>query len=56
MTSLDVAERHLDLETAETNDWLPTQTVEDATPRRSTLTGLAMVITVCRRRVELGRR
>jgi len=35
MTSLDVAERHLDLETAETNDWLPTQTVEDATPRRS---------------------
>jgi peptide/nickel transport system permease protein len=35
MTSLDVAERHLDLETAETNDWVPTQTVEDATPRRS---------------------
>ncbi|MFP3544037.1 ABC transporter permease [Rhizobium sp. SIMBA_035] len=35
MTSLDVAERHLDLETAETNDWLPSQTAEDATPRRS---------------------
>jgi peptide/nickel transport system permease protein len=35
MTSLDVVERHLDLETAETNDWVPTQTVEDATPRRS---------------------